>query len=76
MVVFFKQMMYVSLNSAAAVRSILASGNGDVENWTAHAHKPKEGGVYGISADAGMNGILHTFLFTGRMLKKSCFAFI
>lgn len=33
-----------------------------MENSTAHAHKPKEGGVYGISADADMNGILHTFL--------------
>lgn len=41
-----------------------------MKSWKAHAHKPKEGGADGISAAAGMNEILHTFLFITAALRK------
>lgn len=77
MVVLFKQMMYVSLNSAAAVRSILASGNGGScgELKSACAQTERGRSVRNLSGHRHEWDSAHVFVHWVSVV-ESCFASI
>lgn len=77
MVVLFKQIVYVSLNSAAAVRSILASGNGGSSGELKSARAQTERGrsVRNLSGRRHEWDSAHVFVHR-ESVAKSCFASI